>query len=53
MKPFTTLVTTVFYPTNYNYLAYGDPLPKTYYDYLDDTRGEQFSIGASEMETWF
>jgi hypothetical protein len=34
----------------YNYLAWRSFTLKTYYDYLDDTRGEQFSIGASEME---
>jgi peptidoglycan/xylan/chitin deacetylase (PgdA/CDA1 family) len=35
----------------YNYLAYGDPLPsKPIMITFDDTRGEQFSIGASEME---
>jgi peptidoglycan/xylan/chitin deacetylase (PgdA/CDA1 family) len=34
----------------YNYLA-GDPLPsKPIMITFDDTRGEQFSIGASEME---
>lgn len=37
----------------YNYLAYGDPLPsKPIMITFDDTRGEQFSIGASEMEKY-
>jgi hypothetical protein len=53
MKPFTTLVTTVFYPTIIITWHTEILYLKTYYDYLDDTRGEQFSIGASEMETWF
>jgi peptidoglycan/xylan/chitin deacetylase (PgdA/CDA1 family) len=37
----------------YNYLAYGDKLPsKPIMITFDDTRGEQFSIGATEMEKY-
>lgn len=37
----------------YNYLAYGDKLPtKPIMITFDDTRGEQYSIGATEMEKY-
>ena len=37
----------------YNYLAYGDKLPsKPIMITFDDTRGEQFSIGATEMQKY-